>query len=80
MTRIKEITNANKILVGKTAGKKFVGRPKRRWVHGVDWIREDEDGPSARVSRPVDGRKFVAVTESVTIRRLKVRLKFLHLH
>jgi hypothetical protein len=49
-----DMRNAYKILVGKSEGKRPLGRPRRRWEdiirhmgwEGVDWIHLTEDRPN----------------------------------
>jgi hypothetical protein len=36
VTRIEEKRNAYRILLGKTAGKIPLGRPRRRWVDNIE--------------------------------------------
>jgi len=61
VTRMKEMRNAYKILVGIPEGKRLLGRPKRRWENnirtdlretgweGVDWIHLAQDRDQWRV-------------------------------
>jgi hypothetical protein len=38
--RMVEKRNAYKILVGKTEGKRALGKPRRIWVDNIKWILE----------------------------------------
>jgi hypothetical protein len=60
VARIAEMRNAYKILVGKPARKRLIGRPRYRWEdnirmelmeigwEGVDWIHVVQDGDQRR--------------------------------
>jgi len=39
VTRMREMRNAYKILVGKLQEKRILGRPRRRWKHSTKWVR-----------------------------------------